>query len=460
MSSSVSILETASAAHAPAHAPAAAVVDGGQVPERVAERRNLLQLVQLRWLAVAGQLATILAVRYLLAVPLPLTQMLVLVGLLSLFNVATWLRARLTAPVAHGELFGALLVDVAVLTGQLYYAGGITNPFVFLYLLQIAVATVLLRSHYRWAVAAITSVCFLVLTTWHHPLNLPATTADERFPPLYVGALLICFLLNAGLLAVYIGRINANLRERDARLADLRQRAAEEEHIVRMGLLASGAAHELGTPLATLSVILGDWSRMAPFAGEPELREEIEEMQRQLDRCKDIVAGILQSAGEARGEAPAHTTLHAFLDGVVQRWRTGRPSPELHYDRAELPDLPMISDTALQQMIVNVLDNAADAAPNAPITLHARCDDDTLELHVLDEGPGFSRAMLERLGQPYQSTKGRPGSGLGLFLCVNVARALGGHIEAHNRDGAGAEVVIRLPMAALRTPGESSQRGR
>jgi len=454
--SSASILETPSATHTPA----AAGVEGGQVPERVAEQRNLLQLVQLRWLAVAGQLATILSVRYLLGVPLPLTQMLLLVGLLSLFNVASWLLARLTAPVAHGEVFGALLVDVAVLTGQLYYAGGITNPFVFLYLLQIVVAIVLLRRHFLWAIVAITSVCFLVLTSWHHPLNLPATTADERFPPLYVSALLICFLLNAGLLAVYIGRINANLRERYARLADLRQRAAEEEHIVRMGLLASGAAHELGTPLATLSVILGDWSRMAPFAGEPEPREEIEEMQRQLDRCKEIVAGILQAAGEARGEAPAHTTLHTFLDGVVQRWRSGRSAPELRHDHAELPDLPMISDAALQQMIVNVLENAADAAPAAPITLHARCDDDALELRVLDEGPGFLPSMLDRLGQPYQSTKGRPGSGLGLFLCVNVARALGGRIEARNRDGAGAEVIIRLPIAALRTAGDSTQRGR
>jgi len=433
---------------------AAVPVDTGQVPERVAGRRNLLQLVQLRWLAVAGQLATILAVRYVLAVPLPLVQMLALLALLSLFNVASRLRARMAAPVAHGELFGALLVDVAVLTGQLYYAGGVTNPFIFLYLLQIAVATVLLPRRHLWAMVAITSACFLVLTRWYHPLELPAM-ADERFPPLYVGALLICFLLNAALLVVYIGRIDANLRERDARLADLRQRAAEEEHIVRMGLLASGAAHELATPLATLSVILGDWSRMAPFAGEPELREEIEEMQRQLQRCKAIVAGILQSAGEARGDAPARTTLHARLDGVVARWRAGRASPELRFDRAGLPDLPTISYGALQQMIHNVLDNAADAAPDAPIALDARCGDDTLVLRVVDEGPGFPPGMLRRLGQPYQSTKGRPGSGLGLFLCVNVARALGGRIEAHNRSGGGAEVVIHLPLASLRTPGDS-----
>jgi len=216
---------------------------------------------------------------------------------------------------------------VAVLTGQLYYAGGITNPFVFLYLLQIVVAIVLLRRHFLWAIVAITSVCFLVLTSWHHPLNLPATTADERFPPAVRQR--AADLLSAERRAargVHRPHQCEPARRRDARLADLRQRAAEEEHIVRMGLLASGAAHELGTPLATLSVILGDWSRMAPFAGEPEPREEIEEMQRQLDRCKEIVAGILQGGrrGTRRGAGPPpHHAAHVPRRPWVQRWRSG-----------------------------------------------------------------------------------------------------------------------------------------
>src|SRR5262249_24476339 len=100
-------------------------------PERLAGRKNLLLLVQLRWLAVAGQLATILLVRFALAVPLPLSEMLTLLAVLVLFNIASWLRSRVARPVGHGELFGGLLVDVAVLTGQLYYAGGVTNPFIY-----------------------------------------------------------------------------------------------------------------------------------------------------------------------------------------------------------------------------------------------------------------------------------------------------------------------------------------
>lgn len=430
------------------HPPLGAI---GRLPERQAGRKNLLQLIQLRWLAVAGQLATILMVQFALGIPLPLVEMLTLLGVLAMFNLASGLRTRVALPIANGELFAGLLVDVAVLTGQLYYSGGIANPFIYLYLLQVAVGSVLLRPRYIWAIVFVTSVGFVALTQWHRPLVL----GDAPGPVLsaqYIGGLLLCFLLNASLLVIFIGRISANLRQRDARLADLRQRAAEEEHIVRMGLLASGAAHELGTPLATLSVILGDWARMAPFAAEPELREEIEEMQVQIQRCKAIVSGILQSAGDARGEAPVQTTLHAFLDALVAQWRGTRPMAELHYERRDLPDLPILSDTALQQMVGNVLDNAIDAAPGRTVTLLADCQDEQLRLRVQDRGPGFPPEMLQRFGKPYQSSKGQPGRGLGLFLSVNVARMLGGSVQARNRAEGGAEVTITLPLASLLPP--------
>ena len=426
-----------------------AIAEAGRAPERLADRQNLLQLVHLRTLAVAGQLATILAVRYMLEVPLPLREMLGLLALLAVFNFASWLRTRLRVPVPNGELFAVLLVDVAALTGQLYFAGGVTNPFIFLYLLQVALGSVLLQPRYLWAMVGASTVAFMSLVVFHRPLALPGL--DVQLPAAFVGGLLLCFVLDALLLVVFIRSISRNLSQRDAAVARLRQRAAEEEHIVRMGLLASGAAHELGTPLATMSVIVGDWSRMAPFAGEPELREEIEEMQRQIERCKSIVSGILTSAGETRGEAPVETTLHVFLDELVAEWKRTRGEPELAYER-DGPDLPIISDTALQQMLGNVLDNALEAAPGAPLRFRAEWDEETLTLRVLDQGPGFPPEFLERVGAPYQSSKGTPGRGLGLFLALNVARTLGGQLDAHNRPGGGAQVDIALPLAALMPP--------
>ncbi|MEC5398022.1 ATP-binding protein [Uliginosibacterium sp. H1] len=437
-----------------AAAPRTAQGEATQAADTLAGRSNLLQLIQLRWLAVGGQLLTIIAVHVVLGIDLPLGAMLSTLGVLALFNAACWLRSRSASHIGDRELLAGLLVDVGVLSAQLYYSGGITNPFIFLYLLQVAVASVLLRPHHTWTIVGVTGLCFAALTQWYQPLPEPEIQ-NGAVSTHYAGGLLLCFLLNAALLTIFLVRIGRNLRARDARLADLRQRAAEEEHIVRMGLLATGAAHELGTPLATLSVILGDWTRMAPFAGEPELREEMEEMQLQLQRCKTIVSGILLSAGEARGEAPVVTTLHAFLDELVAHWRRTRNAVfGLNYDRSNTPDFPMISDFALRQMIDNIVDNALDASPHAAPSLLAHCEGDELVLRVLDEGPGFAPAMLERFGKPYQSSKGRPGGGLGLFLAVNVVRALGGSIAARNRNVGGAEVEVRLPLAALAPPHE------
>ena len=425
--------------------------DGGAATatEILAGRNNLLQLVQLRWLAVGGQLATILGVQFVLGAQLPLGEMLVLVGVLCLFNLASWLRWHTAAgDISNGELFAGLLVDVSFLSALLYYSGGIANPFIFLYLLQIAVGAVLLKPRYIWAMVALTCLCFVMLTLWNRPLILP----DLVGPTLslhYIGGLLVCFTLNAALLVIFIHRIGKNLRQRDARLSDLRQSTAEQEHIVRMGLLASGAAHELGTPLATLSVILGDWSHSPPLADDPVLVDEIKMMQLQLQRCKTIVSGILMSAGEMRAEASVSTTLYAFLDQLVDEWRNARPMQILDYARSDLIDQPMMSDAALKQMVGNVLDNGIDAAPFKPLKLRVECTANWLTLIVRDAGPGFSPEMLSNFAKPYHSSKGQPGSGLGLFLSVNVARTLGGTIKASNMAGGGAEVVVKLPLAAL-----------
>ncbi|NYE22198.1 ATP-binding protein [Pigmentiphaga litoralis] len=410
-------------------------------------RKNMQQLIELRWIAALGQFATILVVHFGFDIPLPLKPMLWLLGGLVLFNAISVLRLRTHPEVTNAELLVAVLVDVAMLTGQLYLSGGATNPFVFLYLLQVTLAAVLLEAWSTWTIVAITGACFAGLALFGRPLALPLDHDRGLWSP-YIQGMLLCFALNAALLVVFISRISANLRARDARLADLRQRAAEEEHIVRMGLLASGAAHELGTPLATLSVILGDWAHLPSFTSEPDMLQEIEEMQAQVLRCKSIVSGILLSAGEARGDSPAETTMRTFLDNLVDEWKVTRSVSSVDYRNRFGDDLRIVSDSAIKQMVCNVLDNALEASPTW-VGLEAVRDENMLRLTVTDRGPGFAPGILQRLGTPYQSTKGRPGGGLGLFLVVNVARTLGGSVDAGNRADGGAFVTVTLPLAAI-----------
>ena len=417
-------------------------------PKDATGRKNMQQLIQLRWIAVLGQIATIFLVHFGFGIRLPLHYMLMVLGGLVICNIAGLLRLRVRREVSNGELFVALLVDVGTLTLQLYLSGGATNPFVFLFLLQVTLGAVLLKPWSTCIIVLVTVACFAALALFAVPLPLPLDH-DEGLSSPYIQGMLICFALNAALLVIFITRITRNLRARDTRLAALRQRAAEEEHIVRMGLLASGAAHELGTPLATLAVILGDWRRMAPFTDDPELLQEVEEMQIQILRCKSIVTGILLASGEARGEAPVATTVNTFIDDLVADWRATRAVSRFAYRNYFGEDLRIVSDSALKQMIHNVLDNALEASPHWVGLEVTHEDDDTLQLTVTDAGPGFEAQMLERLGKPYQSSKGRPGGGLGLFLVFNVARTLGGSVRAENRPEGGAMVTLTLPLAAI-----------
>jgi two-component system sensor histidine kinase RegB len=415
--------------------------------EYAAGHTNMLQLIELRWIAVIGQVTTIAAAIMVLGVRLPLVPMLEVLACLIAFNIASHLRWHEQVPVTNREVFLALLVDVATFTVQLYLSGGTTNPFAFLYLLQVILSAVLLEAWSTWTIVVITLVCMAALSVWAEPLALPFDHA-RGIGSLYVQGLLICFALNAALLVIFVARISGTLRSKAVQLAELRQRAVEEEHIVRMGLLASGAAHELGTPLATLSVILGDWKRMSEFKKNPILLEEIDEMQTQLKRCKAIVSGILLSAGEARGESAKRTTIRTFLDQLVDEWKGSRPAREFSYVNRIGEDIPVAFDSALKQMIDNVLDNALEASPDF-VGLEASVNDGTLTLLVTDNGPGFAPAMLAQFGKPYQSTKGRPGGGLGLFLVVNVARTLGGAVAASNRPQGGAQVTLSLPLSAI-----------
>jgi two-component system sensor histidine kinase RegB len=405
---------------------------------------NMRQLIQLRWIAVVGQIITIAVVNFGFGIHLPLRQMSVVLICLVVFNLGSMLRWRAHHEVTNGELFFALLVDVTTLTAQLYLSGGATNPFTFLYLLQVILGAVLLRAWSVWTMVAITAACFTGLTLLYRPLALPADYYERP----YIAGTLICFALNAALLVTFITRINRNLRARDARLAVLREQAAEEEHIVRMGLLASGAAHELGTPLSTVSVILGDWRRMPAIAADAQLLEEIDEMQAQVQRCKTIVSGILLSAGEARGDSPVATTVRTFLDDLVKEWRETRPVTRFTYENRFGKDLSIVSDSAIKQMIYNVLDNALEASPQW-VGLEVAHEGDVLKLTIMDSGPGFPPEMLTQLGKPYQSSKGRPGAGLGLFLASNVARTLHGSVSAHNRPEGGAIVTLTLPLDSI-----------
>lgn len=416
-----------------------------------ASKRNMMLLIQLRWIAVVGQLLTIWFTAGVLHVHLPIFEMMTVLVLLALVNLVTLVLSIGRRGFSYIELLGSLMLDVSALAWQLYQTGGGTNPFTFLFLLQIVIGTILLPPRWSWIIAVLAGCDATFLTFFFQPLTLPSVYEGVHFQLYLIGSLL-CFLLIGSLLVFFVGRIDRNRRASDARAAALSQRAAEEDHIVRLGLLASGAAHELGTPLASMSVILGDWAHHPSVKQDSDLAEDIALMQGELKRCKAILSGVLISAGEIRGENPQVTSLHSFLHDFIEDWRERSPSP-IDFTEEIGEDLDIVADPALRQVLSNIVDNAIDASP-AGIAIEAKRERDWLSITTTDEGAGFAPEVIDQIGKPYVSTKGREGGGLGLFLVVNVARKLGGRLKVENREEGGAQVSLTIPLSALAFQGK------
>lgn len=416
-------------------------------PADAAGRKNMVLLVQLRWIAIAGQVATILLVHFGMGIRLPILPMLVVPCIAAAMNVGSILVVRGRTDISHAELFLALLFDVVALTTQLYLSGGATNPFISLYLVQVALGAMLLHHWSAWGIVGVSALCAAGLTFVYRPLDLTETLEGHLFD-LHIIGTWVCFVMIAVLLVLFMTRINRNLQDRETYMAKMRQHAAEEEHIVRMGLLASGAAHELGTPLAQLAVVLGDWRHMPEVNRHPVLMEEVGEMQAAVQRCKAILSGILLSAGEARGEAPMVTDVRAFIDDIAQQWRAANPALPLRCDFGPHDYPRIIADPVIRQAVTNLLDNAREAEATY-INLMVSRDREWLHIAVRDNGRGFSPDMLADFGKPYRSSKDRQGSGLGLFLVVNVVRKLGGRVDASNGADGGAMIQMRLPLATV-----------
>ncbi len=371
---------------------------------------NMLQLIQLRWFAVVGQVLSIVIAALIIGIELPFPGMISVLVCLIAFNLSCQLRWHEEREVSERTLLFSLLVDVSSLTAQLYLSGGISNPFVFLYLLQVILAVLLCRTRSAWTVATITAICIVGLAIRYEPLKLPPEWT-EHFPQLYAAGLIIAFALDAFLLVFFMTRIARNQRIGDAQIALMRQEASEREQVMRIGLLASGAAHELGTPLATMSVILGDWKHDPLITDNEDLAQELDELQTQLQRCKQIVTGILLSAGEARGVQSRNVDLKSFVEELLQQWQSRRAPQHVKVLIDPSINVRIAADDVLRQMLSNVLDNAFEASPGY-VEFEMQVSLEDILFSVRDTGPGFSEEILRNAGRPYNSSKGKNGGGL------------------------------------------------
>jgi two-component system sensor histidine kinase RegB len=405
---------------------------------------SLRRLVLMRWLAVAGQLAAIGAARPGLGIELPLAPMLLIVALLAAYNLLTVVRLKRAEPASAGELFAQICVDLTALTVLLFFSGGASNPFVSLYLPSVTVAAVLLPARHAWAVAGLSVAAYSLLVFVNVPLKLPDA---ERAARLHLAGMWLIFVASTALITWFVARMTAAIRVRDRELAAAREEALRNERVVALGSLAAGAAHELGTPLATMAVIAGELARRPDAPAD--MREDLALLRGQIDHCKGIITGLAERAGQTRAEGGRALALDRWLEEVVAHWRKLRPHAVSDF-RAEgsEPAPRVMGEATLEQALLNLFNNAADASPDG-VEIAADWDADSLRVEVRDHGRGFDENVLLNAGRAFVTTRPE-GTGIGLFLAHAAVERFGGRIVLANREGGGALTRVVLPLERIR----------
>ena len=392
--------------------------------------------------------------RLALDIALPFPWMLAVLLLLVVLNVVTFRRFRRSGEIHERELFVQLLFDVAALSALLYLSGGSTNPFVSLYLLPLVIAATTLPSAYAWTMAGVTITCYALLFFFNIPLDGVHARHDGTGFQLHLVGMWVNFVLSAGVIAFFVARMARAIRLRDAELARHKERALRNERIVALGTLAAGAAHELGTPLSTMAVILGEMRHA--YARDSELAADISTLSSQVDACKLTITRMVAAAGQARAEGGGAQPIDEFLQETLERWRLIRPAVSLTERLTGPAPAPrIITEQTLRQAIVSLLNNAADASP-ADVELDCRWDRERLRLEIHDRGPGLSREAEHRVGRGFFSTKpAGEGNGIGLLLARATLERLGGQLRLQARSGGGVSTLLDLPLRAL-TPEQTT----
>ncbi len=412
---------------------------------------NLKRLFLFRNAVILSQLAVVGLAIYVMDVALPIREMLVVIALYALFNLFVWRRLRNHTSSSANEFFLHLVMDVLALASLLYFAGGSSNPFVSLFLLPLVIVASTLPKRYAWAMAVVTLICYSLLMAVNVPLTQEMSghhhhgAATSNFG-LHVLGMWFSFLLGAALILFFVVAMADALRKRDQKLAEAREQNLRDEHMVALGTLAAGAAHELGTPLATMAVLTKEMER--EYSDQPDLISKIEILRSQVDRCKKTLGQISASAGQAKADSGRSENVKGYLQKSVAHWQELHPSTAINADiKGSDPAPVIVFDATLNQAIINLLNNAADASPEK-IELTAAWSDSDLTLEVRDFGEGFSRTVMNELGSPFFTTK-KDGHGLGFYLAQSVVRRLGGDISFGNHDQGGAYVRVSLPLHKL-----------
>ena len=410
-----------------------------------ATRQNLWRLTFVRILVLGAQAGSVGFAYLFNLLPLPWLQLDITLGFSAIVCLLTAIRLRTSWPVTELEYAVQLAFDLFIHSALLFYSGGSTNPFVSYYLVPLTIAAVTLPWRYSLILSGIALALYTLMLANFYPID-PVAFAREK---LQIYGMWLSFALAAGVITFFAARMAEELRRQEQMRALRREEGARDQQLLAVATEAAGAAHELGTPLATMSVLLKE---MRQDHKDPALQEDLSILQDQVKLCKETLQQLVRAAEANRRLAVQEQTVTYWLDQALNRWHLMRPESTYRFQRLGQGEVPMVAPPPdLTQALLNLLNNAADACPEG---LEVSLDWTPLEIRISirDHGAGVPLAVAEQIGKPFFTTKGK-GFGLGLFLSKASVTRAGGSVKLYPHEEGGTLTELRLPRQA---PGEEA----
>lgn len=408
-----------------------------------ASRQNLRLLTLIRILVLAAQTGAVGLAYATQLVSLPWLHLGVTLGVSGVICLATALRLRGPWPVTELEYAIHLAADLLIHSALLYYSGGSTNPFVSYYLVPLTIAAATLPWLYSIILSGLALAGYTLMLVWYDPIITPPVDRTT----LLVYGMWLSFALAAALITFFVARMAEQLRRQEQLQSQRREESMRDQQLLAVATQAAGAAHELGTPLATMSVLLKELRQ--EYRQSPALDEDLALLQSQVQLCKDSLRQLVRAAEADRRQAIVEQNAREWVESVMERWHLMRPEATFRFQCLGKGRPPrMMPPADLGQSLLNLLNNATDACPD-DLDIRLDWDAQWVRLTIRDHGAGVPLAIAEQIGRPFITTKGK-GFGLGLFLSQASVTRAGGTVKLYNHEDGGTLTELRLPHGLVR----------
>lgn len=405
-----------------------------------ASRQNLWRLTFIRTLVLAAQAGSVGFAWLFDLLVLPWTQLALTLACSMAICGLTAIRLRTRWPVTEVEYALQLVCDLFIHSILLYYSGGSINPFVSYYLVPLTISAVTLPWIYSVILSGVALALYTLLLVQFFPLA-PFPIALEK---LQSYGMWLSFALSASVITFFAAKMAEEMRRQEQLRALRREEGLRDEQLLAVATQAAGAAHELGTPLATMSVLLNE---MHQDHTDPLLLEDLSVLQDQVKLCKETLQNLVRASEANRRLAVEMQDVTDWLNEALDRWHLMRPEASYRFQRLGQGNVPRLAPPPdLTQALLNLLNNAADACPDG-LEVQLDWDAETLTISIRDHGPGVPLAIAEQIGKPFFTTKGK-GFGLGLFLSKASVTRAGGSVKLYSHEDGGTLTELRLPRVA------------